>query len=226
LADLITLNAWQDERGLPHASNTQESQIISQCSARIEEFLGRTIGGGVQAYTEILSGNNSAEICLRNRPLTITGLAVYEDDGAYFGQATGAFDVVKTLLVLGTDYALKVDQPDGVTSRCGILLKMSGWWRRPWQYQGGVINPTQQIGSGNYKVVYSAGYATVPLDIQQACMFLCAVVKSRALLGEAYQSESKENYAYTLRPLVKAAFAGLPADTLGILARYRNVGVA
>lgn len=222
MSDLITLSDWQTQRGMPNVTSPQESLIISQCSARIEEFLGRTLLR--TNYTEILSGNGTQEITLKNRPVLVTGLTVLQDDQSYWGQAPNAFDPVANLLVQGVDYGLKVDQPDG-TSRCGILVRLQRVWTRPPVYRGGVIDPTYQQGSGNIQVQYTAGYATIPLDIQQACMSLCAVVKSRARLGEAFEQESRENYSYRLRPLVRAAFAGLPADTLGVLARYRNIGV-
>lgn len=221
-SDLITLSDWQTFRGLALGANAQESAIISSCSARITEFCGRTFQQGT--YTEVMSGNNTQELVLSNRPLTTAGLSVYEDFGANYGQAPGAF-AASTLLTLGVDYALKVDRPDGLTSRCGILLRLTGYWVAYLTYEGGVINPVKKTGNGCYQVQYTAGYATVPLDVQQACMMLCAAVKSRSAFGEEYASESRENYNYTLRAHTKDAFAALPRDTLGVLARYRNLGV-
>lgn len=223
MADLITLTNWQNQRGVPVAANVQESLIISECSARIEEFCGRTFAQA--AYTEFISGNDTNIIWLRNRPLTATGLSVWQDDAGYFGQAAGSFDVVTSLLTIGVDYALVVDQPDGVTSRSGQLLRINTNWRKPQLHRGGNINPTLQAGSGNVKVSYTAGYATVPLDVQQACMLLCATVKQRTSLGEAFQAENRETYGYQLRPWIHAAFGALPADALAILARYRNLAV-
>lgn len=223
MADLITLSDWQTQRNLPNAANAQESLIISECSARIEEFCGRTFARA--PYTEILSGNGTQFLWLRNRPLTATGLAVYADDGAYFGQAAGAFDPVATVLTIGVDYALPPDQPDGLTSRSGLLVRLNGLWYQPPTTPLLVINGVNVAGIGNVKVTYTAGFAAVPLDVQQACMFLCATVKQMARLGQQMQAETDETYSYTLRPLVNKAFGGLPTEVLGILARYRNLAV-
>lgn len=224
MADLITRTSLQIFMGVAQVADAQLDLLITQCSARIEEFCGRVFAGGQVARTEYLSGQGYPELPLRQRPVITTGLRVWEDNAAYSGQASGAFDST-TELTIGTDFFLKVDQADG-SSRCGLLVRLNGTWMRPRSWEGGAINPKDLIGLGNYKVTYTAGYATVPTDIQQACMILCAAVKNRAQFGQEPISESKENQSYTLRPLVIAAFAALPPDTLAILSRYRNVGVA
>lgn len=223
MSDLITRTNLQNFMGLPVTASAQLDIIITQCSARMEEFCGRTFAQA--AYTEFIDGNDSIEICVRNRPLTATGLNVYEDNQGFWGSPAGSFDSTLTKLVYGTDYALRIDQPDGVTSRSGILYRINNAWYRPKAYRGGQITPAfEGAGSGNIKVTYTGGYATIPSDIQEACMMLCSAVKNRANLGEALLAENKENYQYQLRPLIASAFGALPPDTLAILARYRNLG--
>lgn len=74
-------------------------------------------------------------------------------------------------------------------------------------------------GARNYRFSYTAGYATIPYDLEEACIELCVwIYKDRQNKG--MQSETLGEYSYT-----KVAFSGSPIETLGldlVLEKYRT----
>jgi len=220
MADWITRSELQAFMGQAIAADAQLDAIIPGVVARIEEFCGRTFLQ--DDYTEFICGNGSREICLRNRPVILDDLTVWQSDMGYWGQAQDVFGD-DAELVLGVDYALAIDQPDGETSRSGILYRITGTWTRWPEYTAGQISAALGAPIGNIKVEYTGGFVTVPADVKQAAFILAASVRSKANLGEAVLSETLETYSYQLRPIVDAAFGGMPGDSLAALARYRNL---
>lgn len=74
-------------------------------------------------------------------------------------------------------------------------------------------------GIKNYRFSYTAGYTTIPYDLEQACLDLCVwFYKMRQNMG--MQSETLGEYSYT-----KANMTGNPIENLGIdliLEKYRT----
>lgn len=73
-------------------------------------------------------------------------------------------------------------------------------------------------GTRNYRFSYTAGYTTIPNDLEQACIDICVwIYKDRQTKG--MKSESLGEYSYT-----KETFTGNVIDNLGIdlvLEKYR-----
>ena len=76
-----------------------------------------------------------------------------------------------------------------------------------------------QRGIRNYRFSYTAGYATIPNDLEEACIQLCVwIYKDRQSKG--LKSESLGEYSYT-----KETFTGNVIENLGIdliLEKYRT----
>ena len=209
--------------GLASTDTAQDTALdmhIDQCSARIETFCKRIFAAA--DYTSYLVGNGDRFLPLPQGPINSVA-SVNEDYYAFWGQAPNAF-ASSTLLTAGTDYAIVKDQPGGI-SKCALLYRINTVWPKPLTYVGGTISPQNLDGVGNLKIVFNAGYATIPYDIQQACCFLVAAVKRIAKLGVPTTSEGWEDYNYSLQQAAADAIGGLPPDTLATLMRYRYTSV-
>lgn len=171
---------------------------------------------------------------LRRRPVKASGLLVYEDSGAYMGQGTDAFPVA-SLLTLGTDYVLDLDEAGGSLS--GNLLRLGGSW-------------SSTVGS--IKVTYLAGFTTNELkgdlsagspdiydgsNVQQAV--LMAAMKNYNELkrqqpgmlsgvGGPLTYEKIEGYEYAVDKFTSASLYGmsmaLPPISKKLLHEFVNYG--
>ncbi len=72
---------------------------------------------------------------------------------------------------------------------------------------------------GAVRVTYQAGFATVPLVIQEACAEAVKAALYRLKTDDALQSESAKDYSYTLRQVVP----GLPDGVRQAIHSYRLV---
>jgi hypothetical protein len=175
------------------------------------------------------------------------GLDVDMDAQGLYGQGPGGFSQV-TRLIMGVDYSLKVDQPDG-SSKSALLLRLSsgisggplplGGW--PQDLRRGTLTarlpPCWPIGTGNVWINYCSGYglgpnlvvgatsgsvANLPQDLVIACATLVAYMKRTIPLGSALNSEVLGRYTY----VIYNPPPGAPPDigTLRqILSRYRDL---
>jgi hypothetical protein len=194
--------------------------LIAQCSARCATYVGHVLEA--TNLTEYYRGTGTCDLVLLNWPVnSIT--SVHEDMGAEWGQAADAF-AAATELVAGVDYSLRKDGGGG-QARSGILRRIGTVWQKPTIYVPGTISPTPAETSGTIRVVYNAGFATIPDDLQQACLLLMACVKRILKIGQPLSSEGWEDYNYAVAAAAGDAMGGLPADALATLSRLRNVSI-
>lgn len=204
------------------ADDTSEDDLlnllIAQVTALIEAELHRKI---LRAnYVEYYSGTGTPFLVLAQRPVVAAGLEVREDLSGWYG--TGAGFGTDTVLTYGTNYALRVDQPDG-SSRAGVLARLDGVWKRPVRRPGGLVNvltPVLGESLGSLKVTYTAGYATLPADVEFAAIM--AIAKARQVLpyGQMLGSESYEERAVAFVNLWKTT--GILSEAMASLRGYRN----
>lgn len=153
------------------------------------------LGTFCKTYTEYYGGTGVRELLLRQRPIRSVS-SVYEDGSAAYGDGTNAF-AASTLLVAGTDYNIRRD--NGQVGASGMLTRIGSYWRRPMQSTCGLLVSSAGDGNGNIKVTYTAGYTTIPANIQQAVCVLVGEIKRTAATGGAgLQSESFDFYSYSL----------------------------
>lgn len=132
-------------------------------------------------YTEYYSGSGTRAIVLRQRPVTsIT--SVHVDNDGNFGFGTTPFPAI-TILESGSDYALDLDTGSTI-SRSGILWRVNTIWQQNERTHrvGQLYQPYQQP-LGNIKVVYVAGYTTIPQDLQYAVCLMVSTYKNTATYG-------------------------------------------
>lgn len=173
------------------ADNAFISALIPAVDALIKKWLGRNLEY-VTGLVEYLDGNHTQMVYLREPPVIaadITG--VYFDPNGAYGQGPSAF-AAGTALTRGTDYVLKVDQPDGVTSRSGILVRINGTWGGGVSRTRGRLASVAAPGRGNIKVTYSGGYATVPAQVTEAANKMIARMLAMGPEGIGLTSESFE----------------------------------
>lgn len=165
-------------------------------SIAVNVTIAGTSGTFARRVTEYYGGNGRRELVLRQRPVqSIT--SVYEDAGAYYGEASGAF-AASSLLTAGSDYCLKRDHGTGaVVSESGILLRIGSAWPSASERRGNNLVAQEVEGLGNIKVTYVTGYAVLPGEYVLAAMQMVAQLRMDAQSGGGLQSESLEDYSYT-----------------------------
>lgn len=175
--------------------------------------------------TTILTVDSGSQITLSapaNTSSTQTlffGCAVWVDSNAYWGQASQAF-APQTSLTPGVDFSPDIDSPDG-TSQSGLLYSIGGWWPIIWNYTPGVISLFPGPANGNIKVSYTAGYRTIPADVQTATNMLVARLRQVSQYGQAIQTETVKDYSVTF-VTPELAYGLITPEIGGLLASYRN----
>ncbi|WP_278465805.1 phage head-tail connector protein [Gimesia maris] len=192
--------------------------LILQADSMIKGYLHREIEEKV--YTEYYSGTGDHVLQLNQTPVqSIT--SVHEDRNGYYGEGEDAFPT-SSALVAGTDFVLRKDDATNTeVCKSGILYRIGKVWHRPYSRLSGQLASSPGLGMGNIKVVYTAGWATVPTDIQFAAnKLVTSMLQSRGMAG-CLTSESIEDYSYTLSG---AEDESRMLDSIkGSLARYKKV---
>jgi len=134
-------------------SDAYLTNLIARATNRIEAMVGRPL---VQAtYTEYADGKGKRDLFLRRGPIqSVTSVS----DVVYDGSGTAT----TTSLAGGDYFARGLDSED---------WKLNGWLERngsAWTW-----------GQKNYEVIYSAGFSTVPYDLEQSCIELAVWQKNQ-----------------------------------------------
>jgi hypothetical protein len=208
--------------------------LIDAADRAVKGFLKRDIEE--HTYTEYYSGNGREDIILRNIPVSSIENLWYDPNG-FFGQGPNAFPSTG-LMTQGTQYMLVLDrQPFGlppsfdVVSNCGIVKRIgvqgSGFMGAfPLQWVTGKLAGTRLLGwptgRGNIKVEYTAGYSTIPDDLNYATASLVAWMVRNQTKGAPLQSENLGAYSYNIMTVALQGNAPLVGETTRILTAYRS----
>lgn len=201
LTDLIELKSIL---GIDFQNSNEDKNLnfyIEQASSWIEEYLDRPGGLGLATTTEYYGGTNTQTLRLRRRPVYVNPIpVVYLDESGYFGSASGAYTASNSQLNYGTDFCLQIDQPDGNSSRSGILIRIGNWWPRPLIRQGGLLSPYVGPSFGSIRVTYAAGFTidNLPALIRAATNLLASRMRYLMPLGMEISSESYEDRSISL----------------------------
>lgn len=220
---LSTLKALLGVRGV--SRDAQYTALLESASAFMEEYCGRKFSKAT--YTEFYSGTGQKVLALRQRPVwSVTSVRL--DHNGFYGTSEDAFDA-SSLLTSGVDYALDQDlatvsgQP---VSRSGILVRLNTVWAEGNRtYMPGRVTPVAGPAFGNIKVVYVAGYETLPYDLQAALVMLVSLFQKNVAAGQPMMKETIGDYSYEVlsgRYLEEThpVFGSLDK----ILNRYKEVG--
>ena len=182
-----------------HAEDFTLNLYLGWTTSIIEEVLDRDFTYKVRTY--VYPGTGTQKLNLKHRPvyptaapakmstLPFTALSVVVDDGANYGEATGAF--TNTPLTYGSDYCIRIDQDDG-GSREAILYRTNDYWPRPFVRQQGSLSPFVGDDLGSVQVTSTAGYTvdTLPPTFRMAADWLVTKLAYIFPLGMQLSSES------------------------------------
>lgn len=189
---------------------------IAEVSALISEWCGREFAS--TAYVEYYSGSGTPLLVLNQRPVTLI-TNIWEDVDGFWGTGEDAF--TDDPLEVGVNYALVPDQSDG-SSRAGLVQNLRGVWRKRWTIATGLLTPQLTSGMGNYKVSYTAGFSTIPKDIEMCCNLAIALLRRMAPWGAPLASESYEERSVSF--FNEMTKWGILSRVVMFLGRYRNIG--
>lgn len=184
-----------------HKDNTAEDSkllfFLDIATEWVAEFLGRP-ELFLATRTEYYDGWNTQFLTLTRRPVFTSGMEVYVDSQGNYGQSSGGF-ASNTLLTMGTDYVLRVDQPNG-SSRCGILQRINNVWPRPFVRRTGLLTPIMTRDTGSIKVTYSAGWTVdgLPSQVRFACNLLASKIRYLMPVGMEINSENYKDRSISI----------------------------
>jgi len=225
---LTTVAKIKGYLGIPAANTSQDTWLTAlqpAAEAVVSEFTGRRFES--QNYTEFYNGNNRRELALRWRPVTAVA-SVYLDYAGAFGHNPSSPFPASTLLADGVSYVLDWDGPNAVQSRSGLLLRLNTVWPELPRSYSAPRSLTLDTGPlyGNIKVTYTAGYVTVPEDIQYAVAFLCSYMKRTIPQGGNVVEERIGDYSYALADGRRHEWQMPELATINqILSRYKEVAL-
>jgi hypothetical protein len=187
--------------------------LIADADAAILGYIGRTIEQAT--LTEFYSGDGTQMLVLKQRPVT-TVTSVHVDQSGYSGQGSGAFDST-TEWTAGEDFYIRTVVENESNTGELVAIKGPGTFTADHQPKTWGEWP---LGTGNIKVVYTAGYSTVPSDLAGACRMLVSWMRASRDNGRAIESEKLGSYSYKLMD-----DDGVPelATVKGVCNRYRNM---
>jgi len=219
---------------LLQGSTTNGSAVVAGLSSNANLILGMPVNGpGIPAGATVITIDSGGTQVTLSANATVTssspvnlffGLSVWEVQqggvGGYYGDPTGSFDSTM-LLAEGTDYVLARDTDNGNQSRSGRLIRLNDVWERPIQRTAGLLTPYIGYDRGSIKIMYTAGFKTIPDDLQGACLHVVAKLSHISPYGRDISSESYEerNIGYA----VLRDKRGLLSEVAPILAAYKNL---
>lgn len=177
------------------STDTSQDALLTTIVAEADDILKNYLGQNVEdaTYTEYYMGNGRRALVLRQRPVrSIT--SIHLDSDGYYGFGTSPFSATE-LLVAATDYTLDYASA-AEFSESGIVYRLGGVWPST-SADVGLMNDIPVKALGNIKVVYVAGYATVPSRYQAWATKLACWKYATDIDGATKTSESHSDMAYS-----------------------------
>jgi hypothetical protein len=218
---LITLLGWKTQTGETDTDATRDAAIalmIAEVEKAIIGYLGMPVEQAT--YTRVLDAPVRQNIVLPYSPVTLSGLQVWMNTDA---KGDPSAFTSSNLLTLYTDYSLVIDQPDG-TSKSGIIRKTAGVWAFRHTRPVERLSPVVTKVPGAIKVTFTAGYATVPADIQAAAYLMVSKLYTMRKLGGQLQNESLNGYSYGLAGNATAGSIIADPTVVSMLRPYKGIG--
>lgn len=178
------------------------NQLIDEVDSVIQHYTGRKSFDSA-SRTEYLDGNGKDELFLAHRPLTdVTG--VWVDPDGYYGKGTDAFPSEDEW----TEGSYFVPQSEEAAEENASMLV--------------AINRVWPEGRGNIKVTYTAGYETIPADLELAANMLVALTRKGRKEGGPLESETLDRYSYKLLTSTNSKMYPEAGTIRSILSRYNQ----
>ncbi len=171
------------------ASNAQRFEVDDAIKKRLRQPIE------LATYTEYYDAEPTENIILRFGPVATSGLQVTV---APFSGGNPAKFVGLAPLNLYTDYVLDVDQPDGVTSRSGLLIRIGGAWGYYFLAPVRRLNSALESDKRAVQVIYTAGYTVVPPSVTLAAYLVMSKLWLSRQMGAQATSASLNGASYSL----------------------------
>jgi len=218
MTDLIELKTILE---IPFENTQEDSKLLflmEYATSWIEEILNRP-GLFYRQRTEYYNGTGTQKLLLKSRPVFPENMQVYVNQQGYYGANSGAFQS-NTQLTYGSNYVLWIDQDDG-SSRNGILLRINGYWPRPFARQQGWLTSFISQDTGSVKVVYYGGYTvdSLPSQLRLACNILVSKMRYLMPVGMELSSEGYEERSISIVNKEKDYLLSTVKD---LILTYRN----
>jgi hypothetical protein len=178
------------------------------------------------------------------------GCSVWYDPNGGYGDGPGTNPggpyAAPSLLLPGIDYSLQRDSADGMTSNSGKLIRlasvfaflgMGGAWN-PYGSTWGGLNERATLSAplkplwpnwppGSIRVMYAAGYTSIPQDLTTACNGLATWMWRNAVSGLIQMSRSSFNgySASIIQAMDWLKAEGELGGVRAILSHYRKVAI-
>lgn len=178
------------------------TNLIQRFSDLVERYLGRgdlTSASATEGYDAL----GQLYLILRRYPVT----------------AISSITIDGTALA-ATDYKLLKNGRNGLVQRIGTAF--TGEITRSY------ANVRWPDGGDpeRIQITYTAGYATSPLDLEQAAIESCTLWYARRLFGAGYLSEALGSYSRSLdKPTVNVLGSPLPIEVIAILNAYKEIAI-
>jgi len=208
--------------------------LVAQADALVKAYTDRDLesrsypgavtgGKGDSGY---YSSFDSAFLYLRQTPVTAVASIYYDPSGRFDENPDGSF-AAATLMTAGTEYLWEKDGclPGGTTqcSYSGRVQRIAGVWPMTRVYrQGNITLQTREL-LGGIKVAYTAGYTTIPADLESATLDVVAALYRNRRAGGSVINESLGGYSYSLGGPGGAGQMPELASARQKLAKYRRV---
>lgn len=167
---LTTVADVKESLGISSSDSTKDNLIIrkiNQATEMIEKYTGRRFKA--DDYTEYLDATNTDELVLSQRPINSIA-SISRRDSVDNENSFDAYDSEDYFFTAGS-----------VDSRAGVIE--------------GVFNFTG--GRDRIKVVYNAGYTTIPSDIAEAAATLAAFLVGNGTSGTNVKSKTEGQRSIT-----------------------------
>ena len=214
----LTLANYKTWAGIASVDATRDASLTVVLD-EIEDALKRMLGQPIESatYTEYIDAPPGNTIALRWKPVTAVSSVKYAPNS---GGDPSLF-TSDTALTQYTQWILDVDQPDGTTSKSGVIRVMdrSAWGarrERPVDRLGYRLVPDPRA----IQVVYTAGYATVPSAILGAGYLATSKLYLSRKHGAQVTSASLNGGSYSLPGPATAEGALLDPTIQGMLKTF------
>ena len=165
LVDLASVKPWLDIASGDTSKDTILGFLISSCSNLMEQWMGRAICQAT--FTENYNGTGTSRLVLDQKPITAVSSLKINDaviPGVTDPLQYGFMFDDNGLYLVGSVVPYYLPGNPGISNVSG--------------------NNVFTRGNQNVAVVYQAGYATVPMALQQACVdFVAHKFRQRSRIG-------------------------------------------
>ncbi len=203
MAVLTTLANLKTHLGI---TDTAEDVRLTQWLDAVDQAVLSSLRRGPfvsTSHTEYHSGTDRHLLPLKYRPLTAVA-GVWVDSAGFGGHGQDAFPDSSEWVIGREWFPMDLEETE---SNGSLLAAIHGFW---------------PCGQKNIKVVYTAGYTTVPADLELAVHELVTAVRMGAEKGGIIGEETIGRYSYKLIN-GQAGTGDALVTARSILAKYREV---